>query len=116
VPFIERDLVRVSRRPTHAGVVEEQIDPAMSSDRAVEEVTYGILVSYVGRDGIKLEARMRGRELIKWRRTAASNDDLPSLGRESGCRRRSDSTAAAGYHCDLVRHSRPFAVPASPSR
>jgi hypothetical protein len=64
LPLIECDLVGVSRRSTHAGVIEQQIDPAMSGDRAVEQVAYGALISYVGWDGINLEVRVRSRKII----------------------------------------------------
>src|SRR6476620_8816431 len=109
LPFFERYLVELSRRRSHTGVIEKQIDPTVSRCRDVEEAPHGLLVGHVCWHRIKREVGVGTRQVLQARTPSAGQHHCPAVAAERRCDRGANATPCSGNHCDLVhRYPNPF--------
>jgi len=109
LPLLERDLVRVTWRRAHSGVVEKQIDSAVSGDGALEQVAYRLLVGHICRDRVKRQIWMSARKLLQRRTPPGSHHYCPTIPRESDRSSSANSGAPSGYY-GYLRHPHPLSV------
>jgi predicted dinucleotide-binding enzyme len=104
LPLLQWDLVEFSRRRSHAGVVEEQVNPTVSCNGDVEQVAHGLLVGDVGWHRIKTQVGLGSDKLLQSRTPPTREHHQPPITRETGCDRCPDSGTRSGYYRDLVVH------------
>ena len=91
----------------HAGVIEEQIDPAVSRRGDIEEVPHRILVTDICRDGLKQQIGMGRCEFVQSGTPPPSEHHCPAVTAERRSDRGANATPCSGNHRDLVTHRCP---------